>query len=302
MNESIGPLVSIIMPCFNQGQYVEEAIRSVLAQTYSHFEIIVVNDGSTDPFTVELLHRLDFPKTRVLHTTNQDLPAARNNGIRTCSGDYFLPLDADDKIGPDYVRQAVEIMRARTEVGAVFCHAEYFGMKRGSVPMRPFSVQELLVDCNVLCCALFRTEDWRRVGGYKPEMKHTLEDYEFWLSIVSLGREVVILPDCHFYYRIKSVSRAVSDTDDLYLAMRRKCYEYHRDLYLQHADELFPELFRLARTRDRPFWHSLAKTPIRPIGLWLLLQWHRLKELLRLTKAPCSSGPNGRNSGKEDTP
>ncbi|MCI5127611.1 MAG: glycosyltransferase, partial [Candidatus Electrothrix sp. AUS3] len=75
------PRVSVVIPCYNQGIFVDEAIESVLAQTWQDFEIIVVNDGSTDLFTVQHLQQLDFPKTKVIHTDNQGLSSARNNGI-----------------------------------------------------------------------------------------------------------------------------------------------------------------------------------------------------------------------------
>ena len=89
--------VSVIIPCYNQGQYIEEAVKSVLAQTYQNFEIIIVNDGSTDEFTNKLLSDYDKQKTKVLHTDNQGLASARNNGIKVAKGKYILPLDADER-------------------------------------------------------------------------------------------------------------------------------------------------------------------------------------------------------------
>ena len=95
------PKVSVIIPCYNQGACLEEAVDSVLAQTFQDFEILVVNDGSTDEATIRMLGKYERPKTRVIHTDNQGLAMARNNGIREARGAYILPLDADDKIGPD---------------------------------------------------------------------------------------------------------------------------------------------------------------------------------------------------------
>ncbi|MCI5167028.1 MAG: glycosyltransferase family 2 protein, partial [Candidatus Electrothrix sp. GM3_4] len=117
------PRVSVVIPCYNQGSFIDETIHSVLAQTWQYFEIIVVNDGSTDPFTVNHLQQLNFPKTRVLHTENQGLSSARNNGIREAQGEYILPLDADDRIGPTYLEQAIRLLDADPELGIVYCKA-----------------------------------------------------------------------------------------------------------------------------------------------------------------------------------
>ena len=89
------PKISVIIPCYNQGQYVDEAVQSVLAQTYDDFEIIIVNDGSTDEFTNTLLSGYNNQKIKVITTSNQGLSEARNSGIRASAGEHILPPDAD---------------------------------------------------------------------------------------------------------------------------------------------------------------------------------------------------------------
>jgi glycosyltransferase involved in cell wall biosynthesis len=99
------PKVSVIIPCFNQGEYVDQAVDSVLKQSFQDFEIVIVNDGSTDPFTISHLQNYSRQKTTVVHTDNQGLAAARNNGIRQAKSEYILPLDADDKIGATFLEK-----------------------------------------------------------------------------------------------------------------------------------------------------------------------------------------------------
>jgi glycosyltransferase involved in cell wall biosynthesis len=108
------PKISVIIPCFNQGPYLDEAVDSVLAQTFQDFEILVVDDGSTDAETIKILRDFARPKTRIIRTENQGLSAARNNGIREAMGEYILPLDADDKIGPGYLEDAVRTSASST--------------------------------------------------------------------------------------------------------------------------------------------------------------------------------------------
>src|SRR5215213_6636466 len=100
----MSPRVTIVIPCFNLGEYLADTIDSVLAQTFQDFEIIVVNDGSTDERTNRIISDLSHPKIRTIATANQGLARARNSGIAGAAGDYILPLDADDKIAPTYLR------------------------------------------------------------------------------------------------------------------------------------------------------------------------------------------------------
>ena len=104
------PTVSVIMPCYNLGQYLDEAVDSVLSQTYQDFEIIIINDGSTDDLTNELLKGYNRPKTSVYHTENQGLPATRNYGIEKATGKYICCLDADDKYHPEFLEKTVRVL------------------------------------------------------------------------------------------------------------------------------------------------------------------------------------------------
>src|SRR5688500_15417732 len=95
------PVISVVVPVFNLGQYLEETLQSVLDQTYSNFEILVIDDGSTDPATRAVLDGLSRPRTQVIRApTNQGLARARNLGIQQARGRYLCALDADDKLGP----------------------------------------------------------------------------------------------------------------------------------------------------------------------------------------------------------
>ena len=106
MNMVDCPKVTVIIPCYNMGQYIDEAVDSVFAQTMQNFEIIIVDDGSTDQATTQLLSNYHRPNTRVLVTENQGLAAARNHAIRHANGEYLCALDSDDKLHPTYFEHA----------------------------------------------------------------------------------------------------------------------------------------------------------------------------------------------------
>jgi len=121
------PKVTVAIPCYNHGAYLSEALDSVDAQTFDDYEIIVVNDGSTDAATLTFLSNLDAPKTRVITTVNSGVSAARNRAIREALGEYILPLDADDKIAPTYLEKAVAILDHQHDVLVVYSNQRMFG-------------------------------------------------------------------------------------------------------------------------------------------------------------------------------
>ena len=103
------PLISLIIPCYNYGQYISEAIESVLKQTYQNFEIIVIDDGSTEELTKQVVSELNYPKSKVIRQENRGLSAPRNGGIREARGEFIVPLDADDKLHPTFLQKCLLI-------------------------------------------------------------------------------------------------------------------------------------------------------------------------------------------------
>ena len=200
------PLVSVIIPCYNLGRYLDEAVDSVLAQTYSNYEIIIINDGSTDKFTNLLLKKYNKPKTRVIHTNNQGLAAARNNGIKAARGKYILPLDADDKIHHSYIDKAVAAFKQKPQLGIVYAKAKFFGEVQGPWLLPEFSRENMQKDNCIFCAALFPRTAWTNVNGYDESMRDGLEDYAFWISFLLKGYGVLQLPQTLFFYRIRKNS------------------------------------------------------------------------------------------------
>lgn len=236
------PRVSVIIPCFNQGQFVDEAVDSVLAQTYKDFEIIIVNDGSTDDETNHILAHYARNQTRVITTSNQGLSSARNNGIREAKGEYILPLDADDRIGPTYLEQAVRLLDANPELGIVYCKGQYFGDRNSEWLLPDYSLEEMLLNNVIFCTAFFRKMDWEEVGGFDPAMIYGWEDYDFWLSLIERGRQVRRVPDILFYYRIRSDSMLRSREKKQKVASLVRIFHKHNALYQQHIAVLFDRL------------------------------------------------------------
>ena len=230
------PEISVIIPCYNQGKYLNDAVDSVLAQSYTDFEIIVVNDGSSDEYTNQMLADFNRPRTRVLVTNNQGLAAARNNGIDEARGTFILPLDADDKIEPDYMKKAVALLKTDADVGIVYSKGRLFGAVDTDWDLPDFSLTRMLVDNIIFCSAFFRKADWLSVGGYDTGMLYGWEDYEFWLSLIELGRNVVQIPETLFCYRVASDSMVRSKEKWQKVEMFKRIYLRHQSLFSQNIE------------------------------------------------------------------
>ena len=239
------PKVSVIIPCYNLGEYINEAIESVLNQTFQDFEIIVVNDGSTDKKTIQILKSLNIPQLKVIHTANEGLSKARNNGISKSTGKYILPLDADDKIAAEYIEKAVKILDENENMGIVYCQAKFFGEDNSEWNLAEYKLSKILIDNLIFCSALFRRNDWETVGGYKPSMKYGWEDYDFWLSIIEFKRDVFRIPEYLFYYRKRSDSMAnVMSRKNFYYSYK-ELVKNHKDLYIDNIEFIFEYIYSL---------------------------------------------------------
>lgn len=202
------PKVSVIVPCFNQGQFIDEAVDSVLRQTCDDFEIIVVDDGSSDPDTAERLASYRRPKTTVIRTRNQGLAEARNTGIRHGTGAYILPVDADNRIRPAYLERAVEVLDRSPEIGIVYANGVFFGDRTGPWKPPDFDLHRLLYGNFIDACAVFRRSVWSECGGYDPGIPRQLgyEDWDLWLSAAEKGWRFHRIDETLFEYRVRADS------------------------------------------------------------------------------------------------
>jgi glycosyltransferase involved in cell wall biosynthesis/MoaA/NifB/PqqE/SkfB family radical SAM enzyme/predicted SAM-dependent methyltransferase len=204
------PLVSVIIPCYNQAQYLSEAVESVVAQTYTNWECIIVNDGSPDntsDVAKELIARYSGRQMRLLEKPNGGLAAARNSGIRSSKGIYWLPLDADDRIAPSFMDKTVRYMEEHPEIGFVYSNIQHFGLEHNIFLYPDFESDTLVYGDNIVSvCSLVRKKVWEEVGGYNQDMREGYEDWDFWIGCVEKGWQGYRIPDPLFLYRKKEQS------------------------------------------------------------------------------------------------
>lgn len=239
-------LVSVIVPCYNQGSFLAETLESVLKQRYTLWECVIVNDGSTDDTEI-VAHQFIERDTRFKYVIqkNSGLSAARNAGINNSSGEFILPLDSDDLISEDYLEKAVPVLISQPDTKIVYCQAELFGEMSGVWELPEFDLKRFAYENQIFCTALYRRSDYLKTEGYDPEMIYGWEDWSLWIGLLKDGGNVYKIPETCFYYRIRSGSmvRQIDESKQIYL--RQLIYRKHIKFY----DQFFPDPLMLFKEK-----------------------------------------------------
>jgi glycosyltransferase involved in cell wall biosynthesis len=229
-------LVSIIVPCYNQAQYLDEALQSVIFQSYTNWECIIIDDGSTD-HVCEIANKWIKKDARFqfIHSENKGVCSARNTAIEKANGKYILPLDADDKISKEYLTLAIKSLEKDKTLKLVYCMAQKFGAENERWILPSFSLNNLAKDNMIFCTAIYYKHDWELLNGYDCNMVKGLEDWEFWIALLKNGGSVLCLEHVGFYYRIKDNSRQHNLTP----LDKKPLFEY---ISIKHSDFFVAQL------------------------------------------------------------
>ncbi|MEO6731326.1 MAG: glycosyltransferase family A protein [Ferruginibacter sp.] len=240
------PEVSVIIPCYNQGVYIEEAINSVLAQTFTDLEIIVVNDGSNDGHTLSVLNALQTPKTRVFHTNNKGVSAARNYGIAQSSGQFILPLDADDWIDSKFLSASVPLLKQNSLLEIVGTGARYFGEISTTELLPDYSPRRHLLQNLFFNTSLFRRSGFEKINGYDESLQDGWEDWDMFLRLIDQPQQVYMIKEFLLHYRIKALSRNAGLITEKKQRVEQQLFLKHIDKYMRH----FPEPIQALRNSE----------------------------------------------------
>lgn len=236
-------IVSVIVPCYNHGMYLAECLESILSQTYTNWECIIIDNGSTDNTkqVSESFAEKD-KRFKYIYTSQKGVSFARNFGIKNSAGKYILPVDADDKIAPQYIEKAVAVLNKNESIKLVYCNAQLFGAVNRNWILPEFSLKNILIENIIFCSAVYRRADFDALKGYNEDMVEGFEDWDFWLDLLKDGGEVYKLPETYFYYRIKADSRNHTLDIEKQKKLRRKIYQNHKELYakvIENADFVY---------------------------------------------------------------
>lgn len=206
--DELQPLASVIIPVYNMQDYIAETLDSVLKSDYPNYEIIVMDDGSTDN-SIDIIksYAEKSAKIKFFQQPNGGVSAARNHAIRLSRGEYILPVDADDLISSNYMSEAVKVLRENPQIKVVCCEVEKFGDKNKLKKYPPFSYRLLARKNMIVNSAMFRKSDWEKIDGGYCEEEIFCEDWDLWISMFETGGEFLRLPFVGLKYRIRQDSR-----------------------------------------------------------------------------------------------
>jgi glycosyltransferase involved in cell wall biosynthesis len=266
---SASPRVSVVVPVFNAGRDLERALDSVEAQTWRDLEVIVVDDGSTDPPTLGALDRAcGRPGVTVHRTENRGPAAARNHAIERARGAYVLPLDADDHLAPGFLERTARVLDAEPEAAVVHTWVGLVGGHHGTWRTGEFSLAALLARCTIHVSSLYRREVWTDVGGYDPRFTDGGEDWDFWLSAAARGWKGRPVPEVLAYYRRSASSRERrARAPGVAGRVMRTLVGKHRALYQAHVEDamagLYEHLAATAITLERFYDNPATRLALR---------------------------------------
>jgi len=250
--------VNIIIPVFNQEQYIQQCLSSALAQTYRHFDVTLINDGSTDHtmqivnemidrWNVEVRPKIANPtdgkwifegKLNIISRENRGLSESRNEGIRAGDGEFILPLDSDDWIEPNYLEKTIPKMMEDTHIGIVSTDMQYEGLLHNRIPPMGLSLAHEMQSNDLPVCSLIRRTAWEQTPGYETIFVEVAgstkilgyEDWCMWLSILKRGWKVGVINEPLFHYRVKPVSMITQATTK-HKGLVRMVHLLHPDLW-----------------------------------------------------------------------
>lgn len=295
------PLVSVIVPCYNYEMYVGETLHSVLAQDYPNFELIVVDDGSTDGSVNAITKTLEgwersslAQRVEFISQSNQGVSAALNAGLKECRGQYVATFDADDLMPPGRLTRQVEYMERHPEVGCLGgetirideCSAP-LPKKKKQRPIRRYDFAEafasgLVVGGNI---AMYPRAVLLEVGGYDPHIR--IQDFQMTLKVANAGYYIDVLPEVVTFYRKHDVSLSKNYKAEYDFGLQAiEAYRDHPAFEAAKA-RLITKALRLAVTDDKPYaWSLLKQVPLRHWDRQLLKRFRHL-----LVKKSCRKGP-----------
>lgn len=196
--------ISIVIPCWNQVEYLPAAIESVLSQTVSPHEIIVIVDGSPDN-SLEIAKSYE-PRIKVINQVNKGLASARNTGLMNMTGDYLFPLDADDMMLENCIERVEQVIK-ETNADIVAPSFKTFGTSNEKVILMPnLTLEDFKVANRIGYCSAIKRLALLEVGGYSPKMVYGYEDLHLWVNLLTRGYKLVTIPETLWLYRTKEKS------------------------------------------------------------------------------------------------
>lgn len=246
-------LLSVVIPYYNLAKTLPETIDSIKASDYKNYEIIIVNDGSTDEESVKILENYKEDKQiRIINIENKGLANARNVGAKEAKGEFVAFIDADDKIDSTFYSKAINILHQYNNVSYVYSWVQYF---EGSTAVWPtFNVHiPYLLCANMLAAfTVIRKNDFLNFGQNRIKMEYGMEDYDGWVSLAEHGCLGVSIPEKLNLYRIRKDSMSRQFNKKMRVYLYQTSIQGHEKLFEKYSKDIY----MLLLTNGQPYYWS----------------------------------------------
>ncbi|RYZ98486.1 MAG: glycosyltransferase [Sphingobacteriaceae bacterium] len=251
--------VSIIIPYYNAGNYLPDAISSVrqlLRRTDISCEIVICDDGSTDPYSIEILSGLEKEGLfTIARQPNKGPAAARNTAVKNSTGKYLVFLDSDNKLRERLVEKGIEILGSN-KADVVYGNAAFFGESTKPLfTQGELNIPLLMARNYIDMCAIVRREVWETTGGFDEgeELRKGQEDWDLWLRAIKAGFRFLYVDEVLFDYRVRAASLTNDDSLERYNKAREYIYSKHPDFFKQSFFWLSDQLYAYQQDKRTPF-------------------------------------------------
>jgi len=267
----VKPLISIIIPCFNDDKFIEQAVDSVLSQTYSNIEVIIVDDGSNIE-TKQVLEKLKLRITKLITQENCGQSTARNVGINQAKGNYIMVLDSDDYFDSTFCKKAINVFLNNKDVKIITSLVNRVVDNKIIDVFKPSGgdIKKFILNNEATGSCMFLKVDFDKVNGYDESMKQGFEDWDFYIRLLKSGGEASIIQEPLFYYRLRSDS-TTSRANKMKYDLLKLIYLKHKDLYKENFEVFITHLLnrvereeneKIKNTRRLEF--KIGKTILKP--------------------------------------
>ena len=252
-------LLSVVIPYYNLGKTLPETIESIKETEYKKYEIIIVNDGSTDQESIDVLKQYENDeKIRIINIKNKGLANARNVGAEAAKGEFVAFIDADDKIDKTFYPKAINILHQYDNVSYVYSWVQYFEGSTAVWPTFNIHIPYLLCANMLAAYSVIRKNDFLNFGKNRIKMEYGMEDYDGWVSLAEHGCLGVSIPEKLNLYRVRkdSMSRQFNKKMRIYL------YQISRDGHEKIFEKYSKEIYMLLLTNGQPFYWNNPTTQV----------------------------------------
>jgi glycosyltransferase involved in cell wall biosynthesis len=276
------PLVSIVTPYYNAGPEFQQTIESLQHQSFTTWEWIVVDDGSTDPDSLAQLEHLisQEPRACVIHQSNAGPAVARNTAVQHARGTYIMQLDADDLVEPTFLEKALWVLATQPQFAACNSYTVTFGARN---LLWPYGFQDYsanISDNKITNMSVISRDAWLKVGGYDPSISYEHADWDFWLTLAHAGMWGYTIPEYLSWYRAQQHSLLGEIEGDLRRAQKFRdwLHNKHHGLRQQfphpYKDDSPPQNTEEIPS-DLPFMQKLVK-PEKARRILIIVPWFEM--------------------------